>query len=230
MSHQITYGLRDRSTGRLVRVTDPLGDPGNSSSRTLVAGDGFDNDPILEFSDLSDLIGTLQENTKYYNSTRTRPSWGNVDAPACIPVAIIREEQFDAGGGDPVLSVLRLRKAVLPRHFAGDVLRTREVAPLGILRRAFGSAFDGTTGEQHEIAVVDVTSESMEVGMSFTSARANVLEAAAVVLVPEDWPITSPHSVIWGPQHRLVLGKTVASVAIVEFDDEDFTPSSTPIP
>lgn len=231
MSQKITYGLRHRDSGYLVRVTgaDDLGHQDGSVS--MIDGDGYNHEPRLEFEDPADLIATLRENTRYYNTNRRRPGWGNVDVERCVPVAIIREDTRDAAGGDPIRSTETIRKAVLPRHFAGKTRTTRQTTPPSIMRRTFGAELAKISeGDHIELAIVAASEGEFLAGTTFESPNtAQICEAVAIVPLPGDWP-GSIHDA-YKEGDRLILARSnnmSMAVAIVDFEPEDFAPAAVP--
>lgn len=213
---KVTYGLMDPTTARFVRVNRESDDSftGFASDRAYLTLDDYGiSSHRFEVKDIEPLAAALREDTPSYNSSPTRPSWGDLDIAELQPVRFTTTETFIGDNGDPVASSSTCERIELPPTFKGPVHRTRENASRGVMERTFGDAWLRLQALDAwiQVMLVDIEKHDLQDGMLVVSPHANTTQVEAIVPVPEDWPNYGRHPGegpdLSNPHLRLVLAR-----------------------
>jgi hypothetical protein len=184
----ITYGLRNATTGRIIRLAENLAFHGDSSCH-------LSDSPDLPYwkTGFADLVATICEDRPREKSHRGIPEWRSVDPKTCQPIAFITEVERDIAGGDPVCRTERLETFDL-----GVVLDLRQpmnrtvgidTQHYGIMQTIF-TKYDMDRIDTMSLALVwynGVMHVRGDIGWTHDKGPARIVDVADL---PGRWPLT----------------------------------------
>lgn len=192
-----TYSLRDRASGRLARMeiedNYALGrQECGEETCLLTLEDGY---PFFEVKDLRKIIALRSENVGWYNSSRERPRWNDLDPRKMDVVAIERTLVYDGPeDSDPVEERKTVQSHAVPEFCDGVRLSSRRL-PAPLIRRYFDVSLTPEQLASSDFVLVsfdsrpnpeDVIGLLLDPGHTFSDT--GVIEA--IVDLPEDSPIS----------------------------------------
>lgn len=220
---KITYGLRDPKSGKFLRleIEENTGREFCGEETVRLSINPWTSDaPLFEVQEVGDLLRMFSEGPAWFNSSRSRPTWGGFQPAKLLPTRYETTLTYDREGkdADPVATVNSASFIELPPHFHGSVHRTRDKTPAIVLQRAFGESYaviarsagaeDYTQTIYAETVLIDIDGHVAEPGMMLVTPNGNTGQIDAIVPVPEGWPqlIGDPIDLSL-PSLRLVLAR-----------------------
>jgi hypothetical protein len=185
----ITYGLRNPTNGRIIRLAENLAFHGDYSCHLSESPDL----PYWKVEKFSDLVMTVCENIPEKDSHRKTPAWRTVNPHACQSIAFITEVGRDIEGGDPVCRTERLETFDL-----GIVLDLRQpmnrtvgidTQHYGIMQTIF-SRYDMDRIDTMSLALVwynGLLHVRGDIGLTHDKGPARIIGVADL---PGRWPLT----------------------------------------
>jgi hypothetical protein len=219
----ITYGLRNPTTGRVIRLAENLAFHGDYSCHLSEVTDL----PYWKVGNFADLVETICEDRPRQTSTQKKPEWRSVNPQVCQPIAFITEVGRDVEGGDPVCRTERLETFDL-----GFVLDLRQPMnrTVGIDTQHYGIMQNIFT--RYDMDRIDTMSLALvwsngpmhvrgDIGLAHDKGPARIIGVADL---PERWPITpeqAAHKPFPDAKISLVLLDTSELVTWLDFDQID---------
>jgi hypothetical protein len=219
----ITYGLRNPTTGRIIRLAENLAFHGDSSCHLSEAPEL----PYWKVENFADLVTTICEDRPSKISHRNVPEWRSVNPHECQPIGFITEVGRDVDGGDPVFRTERLVTFDL-----GIVLDLRKPLnrTVGIDTQHYGIM--QTIFTKYDMDRIDTMSLALvwsngpmhlrgDIGLTHDKGPARIIGVADL---PGRWPLTpeqEAHKPFPDAKISLVLLDTAELVTWIDFDQID---------
>ncbi|MTH95045.1 hypothetical protein [Roseibium sp. RKSG952] len=233
-----TYGLRHMPSGRILNLdarSNHDEDCCNAETCELTL-DNIEPGYIFRYETerFADVVETLMNpDPGWYNSSRERPMLGNFDPEELHMVAFRKTYDFDARGGDPVMTTEIILPISTPEMIAGRVVGTRspEKIPKRILsRRDLGAHIDAweTTDKENDFVhfVTMIPTEEMPANTSMgycIPVQGNHCSILSDTPLPDTWPADTTEDLT---KARLLLVKT--SIEPRFLDDYEQPPVPSP--
>lgn len=185
----INYGLRNPTTGRIIRLAENLAFHGDYSCHLSEAPEL----PYWKVKSFAHLVETICENRPQEQSYKNVPEWGTVSPWICQPIGFITEVGRDIEGGDPVSITERL--VTFEVGFILDlrqsINRTAKINTkhYGVMQHIF-ARYDMDRIETMSLALVWSNGPMQvrgDIGMTHDKGPARIIDVAAL---PEDWQLT----------------------------------------
>ncbi len=220
----ITYGLRNPTTGRIIRLAENLAFHGDSSCHLSEAPEL----PYWKVKNFADLVTTICEDRPRATSHRNVPEWRSINPHECQPIAFITEVERDIEDGDPICRTERLKTFSIGNIYDLRAARhqTSDIAHIhyGLMQKIF-IRYDMDRIETMSLATIwhrgGYPSVVGDIGLTHDKGPARIV---GITDLPEDWPLTEEqqaHKPFPDAKISLLLLDTAELVTWLDFDQID---------